>query len=224
MKKCFLLLLISFFCFSTSYAITIEEIEDQLGVDFETADASTLKTILQLYDIEMTKSLTWYDDLKQTCYSRLIAIGEEEWVNQFSGLDETNLSAMSYSNLIDLKNKINLAIWNSAEWQEVTVPMGTWKVGEDIPAGHWTVKCHPDTWATRISWGDHLDDNGESISYWGRYSIGNTVHNPNNETFDPIKMVDEYSFVVQDGDYIEITYGAAIFMPYVGKNVNFGFK
>lgn len=133
------------------------------------------------------------------------------------------LYKLPYDELVKLKNRINLNMWKRKEWQEVTVPQGTWKVGEDIPAGHWTVKCHPGTWATNISWGDHLSDNKEDISYWGRYSISNTVYNPKNETFDPINDISEYSFEVIDGDYIKISYGAAVFMPYVGKP-SFEFK
>lgn len=137
--------------------------------------------------------------------------------------EDIDLSGLSYAELVALKDRINLAMWECDEWQEVIVPPGTWKVGVDIPAGHWTVKCHPDTWATNISWGDHLDDNNESIRYWGRYSISNTIYNPNNETFDPINQWSEYSFEVQNGDYIEIIYGAAIFTPYTGKP-SLGFK
>lgn len=134
-----------------------------------------------------------------------------------------DLSGLSYDELVVLKNRINLAIWNSQEWQEVTVPQGVWKVGEDIPAGHWTVKCHPDTPWTRIDWGSKLDANGQDIPYSGRYAIYNTVYNPNNITFDPINDVSEYSFEVQDGDYIVIDSGAAVFTPYVGKP-SLGFK
>lgn len=134
-----------------------------------------------------------------------------------------DLSGMSYDELIELKNRINLAIWNSQEWQEVTVPQGVWKVGEDIPAGHWTVKAHAGTWATNVSWGSKLDSNGQDIAYSGRNSRLNIVYNPANETFDPINDVSEYSFEVQDGDYIVIEYGAAVFTPYVGKP-SLGFK
>lgn len=140
----------------------------------------------------------------------------------FAHAETFDLSGLSYDELVALKDQINLAIWNSQEWQEVTVPQGVWKVGEDIPAGHWTVKCHSGTWATNISWGERLNDNKESISWRGRYSTSNSVYNPNNEAFDPINDVSEYSFEVQDGDYIVITYGAAVFMPYVGKpSLNF---
>ena len=54
--------------------------------------------------------------------------------------DPVDLSGMSYDELVALRDQINLAIWNSQEWQEVTVPEGIWIVGEDIPAGHWSIR------------------------------------------------------------------------------------
>lgn len=137
--------------------------------------------------------------------------------------EEIDLSGLSYAELVALKNRINLAMWQSEEWQEVTVPQGTWKVGEDIPAGHWTVKCADGARWIYVSWGERLQDNGEDISYYGRNSTGNSIYNPSNNTFDPVNDVSEYSFEVRDGDYIQIKYGAAVFMPYVGKP-SFSFK
>ncbi len=37
---------------------------------------------------------------------------------------DIDLSHMSFEDLVTLKDQINLAIWNSKEWQEVTVPQG----------------------------------------------------------------------------------------------------
>ena len=51
-----------------------------------------------------------------------------------------DLSGLTYNELVELKDQINLAIWECDEWQEVEVPQGIWKVGEDIPAGHWTIR------------------------------------------------------------------------------------
>ena len=61
--------------------------------------------------------------------------------------DGIDLSQLSIDELVALKDKINLAIWNSQEWQEVKVPQGVWKVGEDIPAGHWSIEACPGGWA-----------------------------------------------------------------------------
>ena len=46
--------------------------------------------------------------------------------------EDIDLSGMSIDELVELKDRINLAIWNSQEWEEVTVPQGEWIVGEDI--------------------------------------------------------------------------------------------
>lgn len=132
------------------------------------------------------------------------------------------LYKLPYDELVKLKNRINLSMWMREDWQEVTVPQGTWKVGEDIPAGHWTVKCAETVSYATINWGDRLDENGQDISFLGKSSKYNNVYNPKNyESRD--KYPDQYSFKVEDGDYIQIENGAVVFMPYVGKP-SFGFK
>lgn len=141
----------------------------------------------------------------------------------FASAETFDLSGMSYDELVALKNRINLAMWQSEEWQEVTVPQGVWVVGEDIPAGHWTVKCAAGWRFSQISWGKYLNPDGETISYMGRFSKYNNVHDPNHEGFDPYEYATEYSFKVYDGEYIVIEYGSCVFMPYTGKP-DLGFK
>ena len=46
-----------------------------------------------------------------------------------------DLDLKTFTELVALRNKINMAIWNSQEWEEVTVPEGIWEIGADIPAG-----------------------------------------------------------------------------------------
>ena len=43
--------------------------------------------------------------------------------------DLPDISSLSYDELIQLKDQLNLAIWNSQEWQEVEVPAGTYQIG-----------------------------------------------------------------------------------------------
>ena len=136
-----------------------------------------------------------------------------------------DLSGMSYDELVALKDRINLAMWQSDEWQEVTVPQGVWKVGEDIPAGHWTVKCITEKkcYNTQISWGEALTEGGTSIAWRGRYDILVTVKNPEYKYYEYDGSITEYSFTVQDGDYIIIDDAPAVFTPYQGKP-SLGFK
>ena len=58
--------------------------------------------------------------------------------------DSIDLSSMSYDELVALREQLNLAIWNCQEWQEVTVPEGTYIIGKDIPAGHWSIRTLAD--------------------------------------------------------------------------------
>ena len=51
-----------------------------------------------------------------------------------------DLSIMSYDDLVALQKAIVAEIMSRPEWKEVEVPAGTWIVGEDIPAGSYSVK------------------------------------------------------------------------------------
>ena len=78
-----------------------------------------------------------------------------------------DLSALTYNELVALKDQINLAMWNSQEWQEVEVPKGVYVIGEDIPVGKWTIKA-ADGISAFVCWGDVLDDAGTDLSYDGK--------------------------------------------------------
>ena len=136
-----------------------------------------------------------------------------------TAIGEFDLSGMSYKELVELKDKINIAIWNSQEWQEVTVPQGMWRVGEDIPAGSWTVHCAIDYYGM-ITIGDELD--GKLIGYSSRRE-SQIVTSPNFKYFEKGKDVSEYSFTVRNGDYISIDVCDMVFTPYTGKP-DLGFK
>ena len=147
----------------------------------------------------------------------------------FATAETIDLSGMSYNELVALKDQINLAIWNSKEWQEVTVPQGVWKVGEDIPAGTWTVRCADigrNSYMMKecdFEWGEYLSDDGQSIRWKGRYDLV-TIYNPNHEDYKAGQTT-EYTFTVKNGDYIVISYSynKAVFTPYAGKP-SLGFK
>lgn len=143
----------------------------------------------------------------------------------FAAAETIDLSGMTYEELVALKDQINLAIWNSQEWQEVTVPQGVWKVGEDIPAGTWTVRCAEGGARCEISWGAILDEDGESIVWTGRSSLYNYVYNPEHHWYEPGKHMVEYTFTVEIGDYIVVHMdeSQALFTPYAGKP-DLGFK
>lgn len=137
-------------------------------------------------------------------------------------LAEVNLSGMSFDELVALKDKINLAIWNSQEWQEVTVPQGVWLVGEDIPEGHWTISCKLKY--ARIKTGTVLDDTKQDIDSWNSdFYVYETVTNPEYKYFDAGSDKTQIDLELKAGVYVIIDRGDVVFSPYTGKP-SLGFK
>lgn len=131
---------------------------------------------------------------------------------------DVDLSSMSFDELVALKDQINLAIWNSADWQEVTVPQGVWQVGADIPAGKWTIKPIP--WGhSYIRIGNELKDAGTDV----KGIASETVNDPDYTYYDATKDKTEWTVDLTDGQYIVVNYGDCIFTPYAGKP-SLGFK
>ena len=138
------------------------------------------------------------------------------------------ISEMTFDELIKLRQTITMELFSRPEWQEVTVPQGVYKVGEDIPAGTWTVKCASENNKNYmmkecdLEWGEHLDESGHGVEWEGRWDV-TTIYNPHSEYYDGGQT--EYTFTVQDGDYIVIkaAYAPAVFMRYIGKP-DLGFK
>ena len=143
-------------------------------------------------------------------------LNEAVTAGQADGLD---LSSMSFDELVALKDKINLAIWNSQEWQEVKVPAGLYKVGEDIPAGKWTVLA-PDGTYNLVKWGTKPDASGTQLEH----NDGSTfIYSTSYESFNPDNDRSQLDIELLDGMYFYVDYGVAIFTPYKGKP-DLGFK
>ena len=138
----------------------------------------------------------------------------------FAAAESFDLSGLSFDELVALKERINLAIWECQEWQEVTVPQGLYVVGEDIPEGTWTVKAATDHF-TVIKFGDTLEPNGIEVGYSKKFGSGD-AYSKNSRTYresDPL----EFTFTAKKGDYVQVDYAPALFTPYTGKP-DLGFK
>lgn len=137
--------------------------------------------------------------------------------------DLPDISGLSYKELVELKDKINLAMWNSEEWQEVTIPAGVWEVGKDIPEGHWTIKPAYDDLLGNIIYSDRLDEYGKDITYGWKGWHGSIC---NKKYKDGSLRMPEYpeeaDIDMKTGMYF-ITKIPVIFTPYTGKP-GLGFK
>ncbi len=119
--------------------------------------------------------------MKKTMAAILVAVLLCAVVPAFaSGID---LSGMSREELIALKNEIDLAIWAGEDWEEVLVPQGVYAVGEDIPAGHWTIRAADGQWAS-VNWGDKLSKNGRELSYDGSFLVYETLTSKTDVTYE----------------------------------------
>lgn len=124
--------------------------------------------------------------------------------------DLPDISGLSFDELIQLREQLNLAIWNSAEWKEVTVPIGVWKVGEDIPQGKWTIRG--ENGYTYIQYCSELDSNGREGSVSGRVYYSEIIDIDSDLSPDSIDL-DMYK-----GLYFIVKSGKAVFTPFTGKH------
>ncbi len=132
-----------------------------------------------------------------------------------------DIEGLSYDELVALKDQINLAIWNSEEWQEVTVPQGIWEVGADIPAGHWTISPTEGHW-TSVEWTSALEESGAKSDISG-YISRERLTSPTYDYYEEHSDLPQVAWELTEGTYIIVDYGSAVFTPYAGKP-DFGFK
>ena len=74
---------------------------------------------------------------------------------------ETNLSEMSYDELIALQKDITNEIMSRPEWKEVEVPAGQYTIGVDIPAGWYSMKPKSKWDSVYLRWYPNPDND-----YW----------------------------------------------------------
>ena len=134
---------------------------------------------------------------------------------------DVDLTGMTYEQLVELKNQINLAIWASEEWQEVSVPSGVYIVGEDIPAGKWTLQAAEGIYAS-VKWGDTLAASGVDLDYGDLYEY-EALYSPTYKYYEEGRDKTEVTYDMKDGQYVIVDDGMVVFTPYSGKP-SLGFK
>lgn len=126
--------------------------------------------------------------------------------------DPIDLSDMSFDDLVALREQVNLAIWNSQEWQEVTVPAGTWEIGKDIPAGHWTL-TPMDNRICYLIYTSELDSSGHGSKRKAIIFDGTLVSATHAQHNDARNQID---LSLEDGRFL-ILDAAVTVTPYTGK-------
>lgn len=137
--------------------------------------------------------------------------------------EDIDLSKLSFDELAMLRNLCQMEMMRRNEWQKVTVPVGVWKIGEDIPAGHWTIAAAKGgvyDWGD-VTYCDKLDKTkkkadrfGSSFYYYGQVKVPGTQASVEATTID---------LELEEGSYLIIGFCSMVFTPYTGKQ-NLGFK
>lgn len=130
---------------------------------------------------------------------------------------EWDLSGLTFDDLVALKDQINLALWNSADWQEVTVPQGIYKVGADIPAGKWTIKA-PAGGYTVVKVGSQLDENRTDVDYHGE---SKPICGENFSGYAPSSACEFWTVELREDQYVSVKNGDCVFTPYTGNALGF---
>lgn len=94
-------------------------------------------------------------------------------------LAEVDLSSYSYDQLLELNRQVQFEIMSRPEWKEVTVPMGNYVIGEDIPAGKYTLTAAPGQSGNVVVWGkepyNYVDGGGLIFNEIIGYKEGDVI-------------------------------------------------
>lgn len=123
--------------------------------------------------------------------------------NEFMGL--------SYIQLMGKLGEVQRALWACDEWQSVDVQAGVYKIGEDIPAGHWEITpADYDDFYT-IGYGTKLTITGTDIdsdSIVGWWNISSDYSD---------SLLHILDIILDEGYYLQLGHKST-FTPYDGKS------
>ncbi len=122
--------------------------------------------------------------------------------------ESIDLSSLSFDELAALETRIIKEMISKPEYKEVTVPLGVYKVGVDIPAGKWTISGLGN--AGIVFWGKGTDEYGVEIPY--NMQIADFTYWDENDSID---------WDLVEGTYIAVTISPVKFSPYIPKSLGF---
>lgn len=126
-----------------------------------------------------------------------------------------------FDSLVAIRDQINLAIWNSQQWQEVSVPPGVWEIGVDIPAGHWSVRPASGCGPAYIIYASATKDQGHDVDLFAGEYIMECICDPS-ASFYSADYKTTTDFVLESGRFVRLDC-TMVFSPYSGKP-DFGFR
>ena len=138
-----------------------------------------------------------------------------------SGLaDLPDISGLSYDELLQLREQIEIAIMNFIEQQEIFLPVGLWTVGVDFPAGTWLV-TPLDNQYFNLWYGDVLNESGTDAGYgwdWvNGYNQTMSTKKKKDGSWKNPDMPHSVIITMKEGWYLKNS-GAVVLTPATPKN------
>ena len=137
-------------------------------------------------------------------------------------LADIDLSTMTLEELNALKQQINLEIASRPELKSVTVPVGVWQIGKDIPARHWTITAeegHALDYAS-ICYCSKLNETGQNADIMSSVYLLKYVKLPGSTA--PVELT-SIDIDMKDGMYLIVNMCPVVFTPYSGEKPDLGF-
>ena len=130
--------------------------------------------------------------------------------------DLPDLSGLSFDELLQVRDQLNLLIWNSSDWQSVEVPSGVYVIGVDIPSGHWTLKP-PAGGSVVIEYFKDVDETGKRPAYVSSNYFSESLADESS-SFASFVYMRQVDIEMKDGFYLTVVNGpSVIFEPYTSK-------
>ena len=128
---------------------------------------------------------------------------------------DIDFSSLSLSDLYILRESVCAEILSRSQWESVTVPAGFYIVGEDIPAGHWTIRFSPGEYCL-VEYFLKTDETGKrpANAFNDYYYEG--VCDPDNY-MSSVYLLTQFDLELKEGYHVVLNYGSAIFEPFTGR-------
>lgn len=114
--------------------------------------------------------------------------------------EDLDLAKLSYADLAALGKKCQDEMITRPEWKQAKVPQGIYLIGEDIPAGKYTISAMASSSETRI---DILRSDAEDWEIGDSFYLGTS--------FNEMTV----NLTLYNGDQITIAFGSVTFSPFV---------
>ena len=136
-----------------------------------------------------------------------------------AAMAENPLAEYSLEQLHLMRQYICQEILSRSEWSEVTVKPGYYVVGEDIPAGHWTV-TYSQGEVGILEYFKEADETGikpaDDLYDCKAFLVGDPNH-----SLASIYNVTEFDITLDDGYHVNISMGPVVFKPFAGRQSPF---